>query len=76
MKSLKRHTDDVWLEHRGFDTDAGLIAALCGIMFNSMGYLHEVLSGNEWDLQDFDGKEPTPEMAKRLLSMRCEDAKS
>jgi hypothetical protein len=76
MKSLKRHVDDVWIEHRGFNSDSGMIAALCGVMFNSMGYLLEVLKEKGWDLQDFDGKEPTPEMAKRLLSMRCEDAKS
>jgi hypothetical protein len=76
MKSLKRHTDDVWLEHRGFGTDAGMIHALCGVMFNSMGYLHEILKENGWGLKDFDGVDPSPEMAKRLLSTRCEDAKS
>jgi len=67
MKSLKRHSDDVWLEHRGFKTKAGIIAALCGIMFNSMGYLLEELKTRDFALEDFDGKEPTPEMADRLL---------
>jgi hypothetical protein len=63
MKSLKRHVDELWLSHRGYMTDAGKIAALCGIMFNSMGYLFEHLKGNS--IQDFDGDEPTPEMARR-----------
>jgi hypothetical protein len=66
MKSLKRHCDDVWAEHRGFETDIGMIAALCGIMFNAMGYLHEELKGRGWELQDLDGVEPTPEMQERI----------
>lgn len=64
-KSLRRHHDGVWEEHRGFDTEMGLIAHLCAIMFNSMGYLHEVLKERDWKLQDFDGDEPTPEMQER-----------
>jgi hypothetical protein len=63
MKSLKRHVDELWLNHRGHMTEAGKIAALCGIMFNSMGYLFEHLKVHS--MQDFDGDEPTPEMAKR-----------
>ena|SRR3990167_7494678 len=45
IKSLLRHTMDLWLHHRGFDKMAreDKVAALCGIMFNSMGYLHEEL---------------------------------
>jgi hypothetical protein len=65
MKSLKRHCDEVWENHRGFKTEAGMIAALCGIMFNSMGYLLEYLKERDWKLQDFDGDEPTPEMKER-----------
>ena len=67
MKSLKRHSDEVWKEHRGFPTRSGIIAALCGIMFNSMGMLHEVLRDDGWNLQDFDGDEPTPELEERQL---------
>jgi hypothetical protein len=43
-----------------------MIAALCGIMFNAMGYLHEELKGRGWELQDLDGVEPTPEMQERI----------
>jgi len=43
MKSLLRHTHDVWMEHRGYDSREGMIDALCGVMFNSMGMLLEVL---------------------------------
>lgn len=66
MKSLKRHCDDVWLEHRGFNADNGLIAALCGIMFNAMGYLHETLKNGDWTLQEFDNGEPTKEIEERM----------
>jgi len=65
MKSLKRHCDDLWLEHRGYQTPAGKTAAICGIMFNAMGYMHEIFKDGQ-ALQDFDGKEPTPEMQERL----------
>jgi len=75
MKSLTRHKDDVWAEHRGFLTEAGLIAALCGVMFNAMGYLHEVLKRQDWVLQDFDGNEPTPEMLERRVAKEEEDKK-
>lgn len=78
MKSLKRHVDDVWLDHRGFETESGLIAALCGVMFNAMGYLHEELKESRWMLQDFDGDDPTPEIMERqeALAGGEEDAKA
>lgn len=66
MKSLKRHCDDVWLEHRGFNSDNGMLAALCGIMFNAMGYMHEELKSRDWNLQEFDNGEPTEEIQERL----------
>ena len=43
MKSLYRHFVDVWCEHRGINTEAGLEDALCAILFNTFGYLHEVM---------------------------------
>lgn len=61
MKSLRRHHDDTWLEHRGFNTPNGIIANLCGVIFNAKGMLHEVLKARGWKLQDFDGTEPIPE---------------
>jgi hypothetical protein len=67
IKSLKRHYDEVWANHRGFheDGEAGIIAALCGIIFNAKGYLLEHLKYHDFVLQDFDGDDPTPEMADR-----------
>lgn len=43
MKSLLRHTMDVWLEHRGYESREGVIDGLCGIIFNAQGMLHEIL---------------------------------
>lgn len=46
MKSLWRHFMDVWAIHRstGLVTPTGLLEeALCAVLFNTMGYLHEVL---------------------------------
>lgn len=45
MKSMWRHFHDIWLHHRGYDHKAKepLQIALCGLMFNVMGYLLETL---------------------------------
>lgn len=43
MKSGWRHFMDWWLEYRGFSSREGLQDALCALMFNVMGYLHEDL---------------------------------
>lgn len=54
IKSLWRHFFDVWKEHRGISTDSGLERALCGIIFNAMGYLHEVLKAKQKTMVDPD----------------------
>lgn len=38
-----RHFMDWWLEHEGYESREGIEDALCGVMFNAMGYLHELL---------------------------------
>ena len=43
MKSGFRHFMDWWKEHRGLRSRDGLEDALCGLLFNVMGYLHEML---------------------------------
>lgn len=43
IKSAWRHFHDWWMEHRGFGSREGIIDALCGLLFNVMGYLHEIL---------------------------------
>lgn len=43
ISSAWRHFLDWWLEHRGHRSREGLKDALCGLLFNVMGYLHEVL---------------------------------
>jgi len=43
MKSGSRHFMDWWLAHRGCPTNDGRLWALLGLMFNTMGYLHEYM---------------------------------
>jgi len=43
IKSAFRHFMDWWLEHRGYPSRDGLEEALCALLFNVMGYLHEIL---------------------------------
>jgi hypothetical protein len=47
MQSGWRHFMDWWLEHRGYPSREGLVDALCGLLFNTMGYLHETLKGQD-----------------------------
>lgn len=44
MKSLFRHFMDVWSCHRGIGSDEQLEEALCAMLFNVQGYLHEYLT--------------------------------
>ena len=43
MKSLWRHFLDLWKEHRGYPSRDGIDEAICGLLFNAMGYYHELL---------------------------------
>ncbi len=43
MKSGFRHFHDWWMQHRGFAGKDLLEEALCALLFNVSGYLHEVL---------------------------------
>ena len=47
MKSLWRHFLDVWLVHRGYGRREDLQGLLCAILFNTMGYLLELLKQQE-----------------------------
>lgn len=42
MKSLWRHLVDAWRAHRTDAHPDEMEEALCGIIFNAMGYLHEI----------------------------------
>lgn len=43
MKSGFRHFFDWWKGHRGYEASESVEEALCAVMFNAMGYLHEHL---------------------------------
>jgi len=47
IKSGWRHFHDWWLEHRGFNSRENLEEALMAILFNVMGYAHEILKRKE-----------------------------
>jgi len=42
VKSLFRHFVDLWMFNRGYKGRETLEDALCGILFNVMGYMHEL----------------------------------
>jgi hypothetical protein len=47
MKSLWRHFLDLWMFHRGYKGREDIEEALCAIMFNTQGYLYEILKEKE-----------------------------
>ena len=54
MKSLWRHFLDAWFIHRGYKRydditkeELTMKGVLCAILFNVMGYLHEILKENK-----------------------------
>jgi hypothetical protein len=47
MSSGWRHFMDWWLEHRGHESRETIEEALCALLFNAMGYLHETLKETE-----------------------------
>lgn len=47
IKSLHRHFVDLWLEHRKYNGREDIENSICAILFNSMGYLFEVLKEKE-----------------------------
>lgn len=55
-KSAWRHFFDFWKEHRGLVSREGAENAICGVLFNLMGYLHVRLCargyGEHQDVRD------------------------
>ena len=47
MKSMFRHFMDVWTGHRSKASNEEGQEALCALLFNVMGYLHELLKEND-----------------------------
>ena len=54
MKSLWRHFMGAWSQHRGWKSDDSMEVALCGIIFNASGYLHEVLKEKQETTEEGD----------------------
>ncbi len=48
MKSLLRHIHDMWLEHRGLEGRDDLEESICAVLFNTQGYLHELLKERKY----------------------------
>lgn len=69
IKSGFRHFFDWWAEHRGIQTAEGVELAICGLLFNAMGYLHERLSAKA-------AAPAAPELSPEVEAMveRSEDA--
>ena len=62
MKSLFRHFMDVWRMHRSeVAPDSEMHEALCAMLFNVMGYLHEDLKASSFEIPVEDRTNPTPQ---------------
>lgn len=60
IKSGIRHVMDWWKAHRAHTSREGVVFALCGIMFNVQGYLHEYLKANPGALAEAIKRHPRP----------------
>ena len=58
IKSKWRHFMDIWKWHRGIPCAESLEEALCADLFNTMGYLHELLK-EPGQMRDSDRKGET-----------------
>lgn len=52
VKSLWRHMLDVWRWHRNFSVKENIVWALCGVIFNASGLLHELLKADDFLLEE------------------------
>lgn len=51
IKSGFRHFMDWWMEHRGYESREGIEDALCALIFNAKGYLHEILKERKYKMK-------------------------
>ncbi len=60
MKSLFHHFMDMWMAHRGHESRDGMEDAICGLLFNAMGYLHRILECKLENCGDIDDLKKIP----------------
>ena len=75
MKSLWRHFMDFWALHRGWSVveDGECVTkqdALCAVLFNAMGYLHELIKAEEEEEKE-GGEEEEPGHISMEPCVRC-----
>ena len=70
IKSAFRHFMDWWLEHDGYESREGLEEALCALMFNVMGYLHEELNSAPAAVTPHEWWKVTREAVQEMLDDR------
>ena len=70
MKSLFRHFLDLWSAHRGHPHQETMEDALCAILFNTMGYLHEYLKAKEHQIEKITITLPRAAMPEAELVCR------
>jgi len=68
MKSGFRHFIDWWKEHRGHLSKDGVEDALCAVLFNTMGYLFELLK--EKNVKESKAKKAKKEEAPQCVLCR------
>jgi len=59
IKSMWRHLMAVWKAHRNIAVTVAIEDSLCGVMFNAMGYLHELIKARQSDLPPVQPETPS-----------------
>lgn len=71
LKSGWRHFFDVWANHRGEPAREGIEDAICGVLFNMMGYLHEHLKAKSAEQEVMDATKAAA--FQRFMEMQAAD---
>jgi hypothetical protein len=66
-----RHFHDWWMESDGYESREGIEEAICGLMFNCMGYLHETLK----EQYDKYIKEQSPLLPREVQQPKSKEKK-
>jgi len=74
IKSMWRHFMSLWKNHRGIKDSDTIETALCALLFNVMGYLHEVLAGKESILTAREEKAASEDKVANGLSKRLKES--
>lgn len=72
MKSMFRHFIEVWKAHRTTQDHPDIEDSLCGVMFNAMGYMYEIVKARQSELPLVNETASVPSSDGKLGEIRAD----